>query len=236
MQNQTFLILCMFLITMTIIFILYNSPNEYLTGTTTLTLSNESVQNMASILNTGQGTVQNLKIMDSLEIGNIKLKANTDGSVQFGATKLLQDGTIQFGESKLNPNGNITVGSHSLNADGTGTLTNPMIKWFTNGATWKLAPEGDVMVVRNEKATADSRIAFFSNVYADVSRDIVSPGNISGNTLSVPNYTLSKYAPANCNSAFGITDNAGARVYTFWSNHLRTVNPGTCSDKGRMDL
>jgi hypothetical protein len=215
-----------------ILVMIYNSNNENLTGTSTSVLSNESVQNMATLLNTGQGTIQNLKITGTLQVGNINLVSNTDGSVSFGGSKLLQDGSIQFGSSKLTPDGNIITGNQIINANG--TITNPILKW-TNGTKWQMAPEGDVMIIRNSGAAQDSRFAIFPNVFTDISTNISSPGNISGNTLSIPNYLISNYGPCGGQS-FGITDSARNRTYSFWDNHLRTVTPGGCSDNSRMNL
>lgn len=229
-NNLTIIIWVMFFI---LLLICTSSYSERLTTTSTSILSNESIQNMASLLNSGQGTVQNLRVIGTLQIGNVSLTSNEDGSVNFGSSKLLQDGTIQFGNSKLTPDGNMIIGNQSIKTDG--TYLNPKLQWKTKTANWQISPEGDVLMVRNIDAKTDSRVAFLPNAFADISTNFSSRGNVFGKTLSVPNYTLSNYAVC-AGRSFGIEDSVGKRVYAMWDDHLRTVTPGTCTDKGRMDL
>lgn len=113
-----------------------DSSSEHLTIGSSSLLSNEAVQNMSSMLNTGTGTMQNLVITGKLQLGNVVLTPNTDGSVKFGNSTLYSDGTI----------------------------LNPVFKWKTTGAQWQMTPEGDYFVIRNIGATSDRRFALGTNV------------------------------------------------------------------------
>ena len=58
-----------------------DNANEHLTSLTYTTLSNEAIQNMGSVLNSGSGKVNNLEITGSLKIGNLTI--DKDGNLNW---------------------------------------------------------------------------------------------------------------------------------------------------------
>jgi hypothetical protein len=156
-------------------FYLFGNTNEHLNATSQNILSNESLQNIASVFNNGGGNLTNLKLTGTLQIGNVVFTPNNDGSVSVGGTKISPDGTISFGtNAKILPSGNIQ---------------DAIINWTGNvagGVTWQLYPEGSTMVLRNPSSQYDSRYALFPGGYLDFSKGLTAPGNItSGGSLTL---------------------------------------------------
>lgn len=78
-----------------------NKSEDFATQTPT---SNEGIQTIASVLNNGQGTMNNLTINELL----------TAGSLKIGNTKINSDGSINIGTTTISPNGSINLGSTNL--------------------------------------------------------------------------------------------------------------------------
>jgi hypothetical protein len=130
-----------FVISALILIILYNlfiNNYEHASSVSNNILSNEAIQNMSSVLNTGNGTITNLTITGQLKIGNVTI--NPDGTIT-GAT--VNDPIINGG---------------SINKS---NLISSNLSWPTTNNKWYISTEGgDDLVVRNLMAKTDSRYAF----------------------------------------------------------------------------
>jgi hypothetical protein len=164
-----------FVISALILIILYNlfiNNYEHASSVSNNILSNEAIQNMSSVLNTGNGTITNLTITGQLKIGNVTI--NPDGTIT-GAT--VNDPIINGGSIN---NSNL-IGSN--------------LSWPTTNNKWYISTEGgDNLVVRNLMAKTDSRYAFAgdgnwnfgnnSSTIGDISvNNIIASSNVSGHNV-----------------------------------------------------
>ncbi len=98
---------------------MYFNKNEHLTQTSISTLSNEAVQTMGSVLNTGNGIINNLTILGTLKVGK---------------TIINSDGSIKIGNTVIDTNGNITGAT---------------LNWNGTENNWTLGPEGNFIELKN---------------------------------------------------------------------------------------
>lgn len=105
------ILLIIVLIIGTTLYISYFKKNEHLTSGSLSTLSNEAIQTMGSVLNTGNGTVTNLNVLGKLTIG--KTTINSDGSINVGKTTIDSNGNISWQGDKvtwtMRPEGDVMV-------------------------------------------------------------------------------------------------------------------------------
>lgn len=149
---------------------------EHLSSTTNAMLSNEAIQNMSSLLNTGSGSLTNLNVTGSFKVGN--LKANSDGSINMGgSTTIRPDGTISVGPSiVINNNGSINVGSSTvINNDGS-------IKF---GQSSMINVDGSLKI-KNTIISADGALSVDPNLHIRIGDTIITSKGVMTNNITVP--------------------------------------------------
>lgn len=121
-----------------------NSNSEHLTDGTNITLSNEAIQTMGSVLNTGNGTINNLTITGTLKVGTTLI--NADGSIKAGGTTVINaDGSIKVGNTVIGTDGIIKTNGLQIGAIGDSVTNLKITGTLTAGAT-TISQDGTIQV------------------------------------------------------------------------------------------
>lgn len=221
-ENNITMLLTIVIMIIGLYFMFSNDSKEHLTvlNGTNASLSNEAIQNMGSVLNTGNGTVNNLNITGALKIGNLTI--NNDGRIYWpsgwsigvdGEVVTLRnsgtgkDNRIAFFKNSLvdigadvNTNGgNMTVGGN-LQVNGTATVntsitTGNIHAWAPIEAHTGLVVSGNIASSQNITVGGDINVTGNSGVAGNISvtgnLDVWGPTIIARQDLVVKGKTRS---------------------------------------------
>lgn len=167
MLKNNILLLIIIVVCLSFIYYRFFYEKEYATNVTSESLSNEGIQTMVSVLNSGQGKLSNLEITGTLTVGTTVIKS--DGTITAGTG----------GKIKIDPSGTVKVGDVTINP--TGSISFPS-GWVVGTAQWgdgyvdhltvkKITTVGNVV-------TETGKCNFRPGINADLSGDWKITGNL----------------------------------------------------------